>query len=156
MTGYAYVLSQLTASSSVQDVISSWAKGASTFYMIFYSWVIPTLSADSYKIKKTDGNLTRLIKDGMLKTTVQFRTINLYRDSSIDGTLPHVQTTYTINCRAYTQGEAEDIQNAVFTALNKNSTSSVNLYCFKEALTPPRDEQDNYNARITAFIKSKE
>jgi len=156
MTGYAYIQYLLQQSTAVKDLISSWKSGLNEYYMIFFSLVIPELSATSYKIKKSDSDTTRIIKDGILKTTVQFRTINFYRDSSINGLLPHIETRYTINNRAYTQTEAEDIAGAVFTALHDKTTTSVNLYCTIEAVTPPRDEQDNYNARITVNIKSKE
>lgn len=156
MTSFAYIQSLLTASTSVKDAISSWKYLTSEYWFIFYSLVIPETRCTSYRIKKADSATTTLITGGILKPTVQFKTINYYRDTSISGYLPHVQTTYSINCRAYTQSDAEAIATAVNGALNKQTTSSVNIYCQLEAVIPPRDEQDNYNARLTAFIKSKE
>jgi hypothetical protein len=156
MTGFAYIQWLLAASAAVRDSLSSWKYLTNEYWFIFYSWVIPEIHATSYKIKKADADTTTLINGGILKPTVQFKTINYYRDSSIDGLLPHVQTSYTINCRAYIQSDAEAIATAVFNALNKNTTASVNIYCQQEPVIPPRDEQDNYNARITAFVKSKE
>jgi hypothetical protein len=154
MTAEAFIQSKLTASSAVNLAISQWRSGSTDYKMIFNGWVIPSLSASSYKIKSTDSATTSLIVNGKLNTTVQFRTVNYYRESTIDGFLPHKEADYSINCRAYTQAEAEALASAVFSALNMVGDANHNCLCSLEVIIPPRDEQDNFNARVNARIKN--
>jgi len=154
MTAEAFIQSKLTASSAVNLAISQWRSGSTDYKMIFNGWIIPPVSASSYKIKSTDSATTTLIVSGKLNTTVQFRTVNYYRETTIDGFLPYKDAEYSINCRAYTQAEAEALASAVFLALNKVGDANTNCLCTLSAVIPPRDEQDNYNARVNARIKT--
>ena len=156
MTAEAWLQSKLTASTAVTDLLSSWKARAPvvTYYMIFNGWIIPELSALSYKIKKDDSDTTALLTGGKFLPTVQFRTVKFYRETQIDGYLPHKEASYSINCRAYTQADAEALALAVYNALNKTGDSQHNCLCLIEQVIPPRDEQDNFNARITAKMKT--
>lgn len=155
MNAPSWIISKLVASSAVGTAISTWKQTASLEYrMIFYASVIPEVTAVSYKIKSTDSATTTLINGGKLAPTVQFRTVNFYRETAIDGHLPHKEADYSINCRAYNEADAEALASAVFNALNKQGDANHNCLCFIEAVIPPRDEQDNYNVRVTARMKT--
>jgi len=154
MTAEAYIQSLLVSSAEVALQVSTWTKSTNTYKMIFNGFVIPTLTADSYKIKPADSDTTTLVNNGFLAPTVNFRTINYYRQTPLDGSLPYKAGSYTINCRAYTQTESEALADAVYTALNQVSDASHNCYCIKEVTIPPLDETDNFNSRITANIKT--
>ena len=155
MNAIDWIISKLLASSSVTTAISSWKQTSSLEYkMIFNGWVIPELTAVSYKIKSTDSATTTLLLNGKLSPTVQFRTVNIYRETAIDGFLPHKEADYSINCRAYTQADSEALAIAVFNAINKLGDASHNCLCQIEAVIPPRDEQDNFNCRVTARMKT--
>lgn len=155
MNATDWIMSKLVPNSAVGLSISSWKQTALLSYkMIFNGLVIPELTAVSYKIKSTDADTTTLLLNGKLRPTVQFRTVNIYRETPIDGYLPHKEADYSINCRAYTQADAEALAIAVYNALNKQGDSQHNCLCLIEQVIPPRDEQDNYNARITAKMKT--
>jgi len=123
----------------VQSAVSNYEYQSSTYYMIFYSRLIPVT------INTTAGNYTPTLED---------KTINYYRLDPVRGGIrPHF-LNYSASCRAYTQYDAETIQDAVFTALNRKRHNKSFFVCRKLAIIPPADQADNYNAPVEIMIKS--
>jgi len=156
MTAKNIIMSLLNTSADIADKISLWTKISTEYKMIFNGWMIPTITADSYKKNSAASSETDLITNGQLEPNVLFNTINFYRETSINGFLPHIEADYSINCRAYTQSDSEAIAAAVNTALNRMSGQGYSIICTIEAAIPPADKTDNYNTRVTAKIKTTE
>jgi hypothetical protein len=72
----------------------------------------------------TNANITSLVDDisqGLLPKDLgrTSRTINFYRLTPIDVSLPFNQCTYTVNCRSSDSIEAEDIADKVIEELHR-------------------------------------
>jgi hypothetical protein len=83
------------------------------------------------------------------------KSINYYLNQPTDGGLEYGNYTYTINCRALTEGLAEVIQRAVYTALNrlKSDVGRGFFRCSMRPPIPPADKTDNYNAIVEVLIR---
>ena len=82
--------------------------------------------------------------------------ITYYRLAPVDGGLEYGDYMYTVNCRARTMTEAEDLQIAVFNALNRRSSSDDGfIVCSALPVISPIDSTDNYNAPIEAHLKTR-
>jgi hypothetical protein len=127
--------------STVQSLVSTYVLVGTTCYMIYRGSKIPSsISTDT----------------GNYEPTVQDKTINHYRAGRIDGGKPIILTTDLIACRAYTENDAQNIQDAVFTALNriKSDDDCSFFVCSKLQVIPPSDSTDNYNAQVEVSVKS--
>jgi len=83
-------------------------------------------------------------------------TINYYRIGSVDGGLEYGDVRYSISCRGDELQDAEDIQYAVYTALNRHLSSLTGFFiCTALPTISPKDSTDNYNAPIEVRIKTK-
>jgi len=121
----------LIADSDVTDKLASWTKSATTKYAIFSSTLIPdNISTDT-------GNLDLKVEDS---------TINYYLAVPIIGNA-WIDTTFTVSCRAYREYDAEQLQQACYSALNRTKSASGTLFtCTINPIIPPQDNTDNYNA----------
>src|SRR6056297_939324 len=90
--------------SGVQSMVSNYEYQSSTYYMIFFSRLTPIT------INTTSGDYAPTVED---------KTINYYRLDPIRGGIRGNVLNYSASCRAYIQSDAEAIQDAVFTALNR-------------------------------------
>lgn len=84
------------------------------------------------------------------------KTINYYRVSPVIAGLEYMQVSYTVNCRAFTMGEAETIQRAVLDVVNRHSQDSVFFVCEVLPTINKADQTDNYNAIVEVTAKGRE
>ena len=80
------------------------------------------------------------------------RTINFYRLSPVNTSLPYNDCTYTVNCRADSGIEAEDIADKVIEELNRKFRGYYFIRFTKLPLIKPADETDNYNSVVECRI----
>ena len=83
------------------------------------------------------------------------RTINFYQTAPIDNRLEYGLGTYTVNCRAETQNEAETIAQAVVSAVNRRGSGDAFYYCQTGVTLPPQDETDVFNVPVEITIKKR-
>ncbi len=126
----------------VQTLVKTWQKNTNTIYAIFAELLAPEwVTTDS----------------GDLQLTVNDATVNFYRSSLFDGGSAIVDVVYTVNCRAYTMAEAEDLAEACFNALHLQRTNNGNFFnCNLLAVIPPAGSTDNYNAVVEVRARGKE
>lgn len=102
---------------------------------IFYDTVLPNYYTDGSELQTSDS------------------TILYYRVSPINGGLDYLDTDYSVNCRAATQSEAEDLAEAVKAIVNRNFT--IEGYGFRASILPtiaPLDSTDNYNTPLDVKV----
>lgn len=82
--------------------------------------------------------------------------INFYRATPVVGALEWGDFSYTINCRAENNINANTLQDAVFSAFNrKNTTTDRGLFiCTVLPTIPPKDDRDDYNALLEVQLKT--
>ena len=85
----------------------------------------------------------------------EFKTINFYLSSPINGALEWNQYFYSVNCRAKTDGESRAIAQAVFDHLNRADFSGYHTNCNVLGTIPPQDETDSFNTPIEVILKSR-
>jgi len=83
------------------------------------------------------------------------KTINFYQVGMIDLALNYIQATYSVNCRAPTQTEAETIAAAVVGSVNRTSYTEFFTNCQLGAPIPPADATDVYNIPIEITFKKR-
>ena len=83
------------------------------------------------------------------------KSINFYMIASFNGGLEYKEYTYSISCRAATQGEAQAIAEAVFGEMNRTSFGDYYMVCRVNPVIPPRDERDNYNVPVEVTLKTR-
>ena len=83
------------------------------------------------------------------------KSINFYMIASFNGGLEYKEYTYSISCRAATQGEAQTIAEAVFDEINRTSFGDHYMVCRVNPVIPPRDERDNYNVPVEVTLKTR-
>jgi hypothetical protein len=83
------------------------------------------------------------------KISTQAKTINFYRSTPVNGALHYMQTSYSINCRAAYEADAQEIADAVFDIL-KAAPNSARFFVpsIFEPIPPITDETDNYNVPL--------
>lgn len=133
----------LVAQSTITSKVASWVLTGTTYYAIFDLSLIPT------SMPTTSGTKT---------FTVQDTTLNFYRSGIIDGGDVSIDTTYTLNCRAYTQDKAEALQMACYNALNRvlSADGQQQFVCRLLETIKPFDSADNYNAVIELRVRAKQ
>ena len=76
------------------------------------------------------------------------KTINCYRVAPADSRLHYMQTTWSISCRAGTEGEAQEIADEVFSVLVAQATDDFFMPIMLGPI-PPQDENiDNFNVPV--------
>ena len=83
------------------------------------------------------------------------KSINFYMATSFNGGLEYREYTYSVSCRAQTQGEAQTIAEAVFDEINRTSYGDYYIVCRVNPVIPPRDERDNYNVPVEITLKTR-
>ena len=122
--------------STVQGLVDTWTQSSTTYYMIFDLILLP-------EFRNGDS--------GRVEIDVKKKTINHFSVSTESGGSEVIDVLRQVSCRAYTQQDAEAIQNAVFNSLNrvKSSDGAAFFVANKDAVIPPIDDTDNYNAPLT-------
>ena len=133
----------LVANNAITSKVASWVLTGTTYYAIFDLSLIPS------SMPTTNGTKT---------FTVQDTTLNFYRSGIIDGGEVSIDTTYTLNCRAYTQDDAEALQTACYNALNRvlSADGQQQFVCRLLETIKPLDSADNYNAVIELRVRAKQ
>ena len=85
----------------------------------------------------------------------ELKTINFYQIGMIDLSLNYIQAEYSVNCRAATQGEVNNIADAVITAVNRVSFTDFFTTCQVGAPIPPIDPTDVYNIPVQITFKKR-
>lgn len=139
MKGGEQMQQMLSENATVQGLVNSFLVGTFTTYAIFDQSTIPD-------IIDTDS--------GQLELTVQDKTINHMPNSNLSGGLDYVDMTRQVSCRAYTEYEATQIQEACFNALNRNVSQDGNVFFVCESLPaiPAQNSVDNFNAPLVVRI----
>jgi len=131
----------LEADTDTVNAVDSFTKSSTSVPMIFIGTLIPdNVSTDT----------------GNLDIDISKKTINHYRAGSISGGSMIVNTTYSVSCRSANEYDAETIQSACYSALNR-VRSSDGKYFFvasKLPVIPPADKTDNYNAPVELTVKA--
>jgi len=83
------------------------------------------------------------------------KSINFYRAASADMGLPYTEIQYNVNCRAGTQGEAENIADKVIENINRVNYTGYYISCTVLPVIPPADDRDNYNCIVQAILKKR-
>ena len=80
------------------------------------------------------------------------KTINFYL-LNFDGSTEFQQYTYSVNCRAKTDGESLAIAQAVFNALNRADFTDYHTNCIIQTTLPPIDDNDVFNTPVEVLLK---
>lgn len=90
-----------------------------------------------------------LINDKVIPATWTARkTINFYLNSPINFCAEFTDEIYSINCRADTLYESQNIALMVANTLNRTSVTGAFFKCTMNAPIAPKDSTDNYNTQI--------
>jgi hypothetical protein len=115
----------------------------------------------------TDSTITDLLtqgEDGIFYDTViplnvggvtvgaEDSTINYYRVGPVNGGLDYLDVDYSINCRAPTQKEAEDIAVAVKAVVNRRYGNGYGFRVSALPVIPPFNDVDLYNAPLDVKV----
>jgi len=84
-----------------------------------------------------------------------FKTINFYLSGTYNGSLEWDEYTYSVNCRAETDGESRTIAEAAFTLLNRADFTGYHTNCYVLETIPPQDSTDVYNTAVEVTLKSR-
>lgn len=79
--------------------------------------------------------------------------ISMYQTSPTVGGLEYGQIQNTVNCWATSYTVAENMQDAVLTALNRVSENGVFFVPFKQVIIPPQETGGDYNAPVEVTTK---
>jgi len=106
-----------------------------TEYMIFEGSLLPEFILDD---------------TGRVEIDVKKKTLNHFAVTPENGNHEVIDITRQVSCRAYTEAEAEAIQLAAFTVLNrvKSTDGSVAFIAEKMPTIAPQDKADNWNAPL--------
>lgn len=85
----------------------------------------------------------------------QDATINYYRSAPVNGGLEYMDTSYSVNCRAGTQAEAEAIATAAHALVNRYSSGGYHFISEILSVIPPLDLTDNYNAPLEVHARAR-
>lgn len=96
-----------------------------------------------------------LFADTIIPQDCEGNTVNFYRSDPVDGGLNYTLERWSINCRAYTQAEAETIADAVITQINRVHFTDYYFVCSVLPVIPPADGRDNYNCVVDATLKKR-
>lgn len=91
----------------------------------------------------------------VIPQTYEGASVNYYRSDLVSGALEYTLERWSINCRAYTQGEAETIADAVMTAINRVHFDGYYFICDVLPVIHPADSTDNYNCVVEATLKKR-
>ena len=125
---------------TVYSLVTKWTKSATEYGMIFNNSLIPD------EVETDSGDYEPDVKD---------TTVNHYRSGAINGGSMVINTSFSVNCRAYKEQDAEELQQACYNALNR-VRSSDGKYFFvasKLQIITPADNNDNYNAVVDLNVK---
>lgn len=80
--------------------------------------------------------------------------ISMYQTAPVIVGQPLRQVQNTVNCWAGSYSKAEEIQDAVATALSRNTKDGVYFVCTKQQVIPPQDSAGtDYNAPVEVLTK---
>jgi hypothetical protein len=82
------------------------------------------------------------------------KSINFYMQATPTETEVDIYS-YSINCRAQTMNEAQDIANTIINTINRKSNSDCFVYLQPLMVIPPMDDTDNYNAALDVVLKKR-
>jgi hypothetical protein len=113
------------------------------------------LEADSIFIALlTDG--VNSIAVGIKEPTswgVNDKTCSIYSGGIVENSLNHLETELTANCRAGTEGEAEEIATAFVNAVDRKDIPDGGVFmCTTLPTIPPEDDSDSFNIPITVKV----
>lgn len=77
----------------------------------------------------------------------------IYQDAPINHALEYYNGSFTVNCRASTEYEADELAEAVITALNRHLSGTAFCTCQKLQVIKPFDETDNFNVPVNVTVK---
>lgn len=88
---------------------------------------------------------------------VHASTINFYRVAPVPCGSDYLDTTWSIQCRARTEGLAEALAEAVKDAVNRKSDSAVYFVASVLQVIPPSDDEiDNFNVPVEVRTKGRD
>lgn len=84
------------------------------------------------------------------------KTIMIYSIGVFDDRLDYSDQPWTINCRAATYEDSQDLAELVKAALNRKSHDIEGVfYCQRLATIQPADKADNYNSPVEIQVKRR-
>lgn len=139
--GSLQMQSLLYNDSGVQSAVDGWTEGTVSMYMVFNDILLPELVKDD---------------SGDIDLDISKKTINHFAVTSEGIGNKAIQVNRQVSCRADNITDAEAIQDAAFTALNRVKSSDGIAYFVanKMPVIRPNDSTDNYNAPLEVIIKT--
>lgn len=120
--------------------------GSELYALLNVSSITSLLTNSSYLYR------ARVIPDGVPSNA---KTINFYRSTPVDSRVHYMQTTWSINCRAATEGEALTIAEAVFDLLAAGANSDRYFMPVMLSPIPPLDDTDTFNVPVEVDSRGK-
>ena len=111
------------------------------------------LSGDS---TVTDITSTRIFASPVIPQGTKLPAASMYLSATTSGGLEIGNYSNTVNCFADTYNEAEDLQDAVFEALNRSSGDNGTFFlCGKQIVIPPSNTGGEYNAPVEVLTRQR-
>lgn len=124
-------------------------------------YIYTVLNADSGVIAAlgTTSNHPVFIARMVPSDRTERKTINCYRIDPFDASSEIFTSKWSIDCRADTEYNSQDIASAVCTALNRvHKTTDGKMYFGTISILstiPPIDESDQYNTSVQLLIRRR-
>jgi len=83
------------------------------------------------------------------------KSINFYSAIPFDPTLPHKEYGYTINCRANSYLDSQNLAEIVVNEINRSHYTGYYIIVSVLATIQPENDLDNYNTPVEATIKQR-
>jgi hypothetical protein len=98
----------------------------------------------------------RIYASPVVPSDIELPAVSMYLTTVTDGGLEYGNFPNTVNCFADSYNDAEDLQDAVFQALNRSSGENETFFtCGKQIIIPPSNTGGEYNAPVEVLTRQR-